>query len=110
MLPVGKSDRITAMLAVTDFTDDNFLLMLTDDGLIKKTPMSRLLKLRATGLSVIKLDVRSYSPHPQNNKHQKSPAISGVSARRNCFAFSHAEALYCKYYSMNSLPIDTGGR
>lgn len=65
MLPVGKSDRITAMLAVAEFTDDNFLLMLTDDGLIKKTPMSRLLKLRATGLSVIKLEVPSYT-----RKHQ----------------------------------------
>ena len=48
------------MLAVTDFTDDTFLLLLTANGLIKKTPLSRLLKLRATGLSVVKLEVGSH--------------------------------------------------
>lgn len=81
------------MLAVTDFTDDNFLLMLTDDGLIKKTPLSRLLKLRATGLSVVKLEVHLYCAHIQDNGRQEAPAAKCLwlaSKRfyhiRNCFS------------------------
>lgn len=52
------------MLPVTEFTDDDFLVMLTADGLIKKTPLSRFQKMMASGLTAIKLRVRlAYRRH-----------------------------------------------
>lgn len=58
MLPISKTANITAMLSVTEFTDDDFLVMLTADGLIKKTPLSRFQKMMSNGLTAIKLRVR----------------------------------------------------
>ena len=58
MLPIGRSDVITALLAVKDFTESDFLLMLTADGMIKKTPLGRFEKMQASGLNAIKLRVR----------------------------------------------------
>ena len=59
VLPIGRSDVITALLAVKDFTESDFLLMLTADGMIKKTPLGRFEKMQASGLSAIKLKVRT---------------------------------------------------
>ncbi len=58
VLPIGKSDVITALLAVKEFTESDFLLMLTAEGTIKKTPLQRFEKMKASGLSAIKLRVR----------------------------------------------------
>ena len=61
VLPITKNDSITAMLPVSEFTDDDFLIMLTAGGLIKKTPLSRFQKMISSGLTAIKLKVREVS-------------------------------------------------
>ena len=61
MLPIGRSDVITALLAVKDFTESDYLLMLTADGMIKKTPLGRFEKMQASGLTAIKMRVQTQS-------------------------------------------------
>lgn len=46
------------MLPVSKFTDDDFLVMLTENGLIKRTPLSDFETIRSNGLIAIKLRVR----------------------------------------------------
>ena len=60
VLPIQKMDAITAMLPVRDFPETSFLLMLTEGGSIKRTPLS-LFKDPSLkgGLIAIKLKVRS---------------------------------------------------
>ena len=44
-----------------EFTESDCLLMLTAEGMIKKTPLQRFEKMQASGLSAIKLRVRRSS-------------------------------------------------
>lgn len=57
ILPIGKGDSIQAMLPVSEFGEEDFLVMLTEQGLIKKTPLSAFAGIRSTGLIGIKLKV-----------------------------------------------------
>ncbi len=56
MLPIPKEERITSVLAVQDFTDDEYLIMLTQGGFIKKTALSAFSNIRANGLIAISLE------------------------------------------------------
>jgi DNA gyrase C-terminal domain, beta-propeller len=60
VLPISKTDSIAAMLPVSQFTDDDFLVMLTETGLIKRTPLSDFETIRSNGLIAIRLRVRSF--------------------------------------------------
>ncbi|MEB3224872.1 MAG: DNA gyrase subunit A [Synechococcus sp.] len=56
LLPIPKEEKITAMLAVSEFTEDEYLVMLTQNGYIKKTALSAFAKIRANGLIAISLE------------------------------------------------------
>ncbi|MEO1094109.1 MAG: DNA gyrase subunit A [Cyanobacteria bacterium J06638_28] len=56
MLPIPKEEKITSVLAVTEFTDDEYLVMLTQGGYIKKTALSAFSNIRANGLIAISLE------------------------------------------------------
>jgi DNA gyrase subunit A len=56
MLPIPKEERITSVLAVQEFTDDEYLIMLTRGGFIKKTALSAFSNIRANGLIAISLE------------------------------------------------------
>ena len=47
------------MLPVEEYNDQAYLLMATEKGLIKKTPLSQFQDVRASGLIAIKLKARS---------------------------------------------------
>jgi DNA gyrase subunit A len=55
MLPIPKHERITSVVAVTEFTDENYLVMLTNGGYIKKTALSAFANIRTNGLIAISL-------------------------------------------------------
>ena len=57
VLPIKKTDRLAAMLPVEEYKDEAYLLMATENGLIKKTPLSQFQDARANGLIAIKLKV-----------------------------------------------------
>jgi DNA gyrase subunit A len=56
LLPIPKEEKITAMLAVSEFTEDEYLVMLTQNGYIKKTALSAFAKIRSNGLIAISLE------------------------------------------------------
>jgi DNA gyrase subunit A len=56
MLPIGKEEKITSMVAVTEFTADEYLIMLTRKGFIKKTPLNAFSNIRSNGLIAISLE------------------------------------------------------
>ncbi|MGB5897383.1 MAG: DNA topoisomerase (ATP-hydrolyzing) subunit A [Geitlerinemataceae cyanobacterium] len=56
MLPIPREEKITSMVAVSEFTDDEYLIMLTQGAYIKKTALSAFANIRANGLIAISLN------------------------------------------------------
>ena len=56
LLPIPREEAITSLLSVSSFDDENYLLMLTSGGFIKRTPLSAFSKIRANGLIAIGLE------------------------------------------------------
>ena len=55
VLPIKKTDKLAAMLPVGEYKEEAYLLMATEKGLIKKTPLSQFQDVRANGLLAMKL-------------------------------------------------------
>ena len=56
MLPIPKEEKITSVISVAEFTDDEYLVMLTQNGYVKKTALSAFSNIRANGLIAISLE------------------------------------------------------
>lgn len=56
MLPISHEEKITSIIPVTEFTDNEYLVMLTQKGYIKKTEVSAFSNIRANGLIAISLE------------------------------------------------------
>ena len=56
LLPIPREEKITSLLSVESFDNENFLLMLTKGGFIKRTPLSAFSKIRSNGLIAISLE------------------------------------------------------
>ncbi|MGF1567554.1 MAG: DNA gyrase subunit A [Nodosilinea sp.] len=56
MLPIPKEECITSVLAVREFTDEDYLVMLTRGGFVKKTALSAFSNIRTNGLIAISLE------------------------------------------------------
>ena len=56
MLPISHEEKVTSIVSVTEFTDDEYLVMLTQKGFIKKTQLSAFSNIRANGLIAISLE------------------------------------------------------
>ncbi len=56
LLPVEKGERISATLAVREFTEGRYIVMATKNGLVKKTPLTDYAHIRANGIIAIKLE------------------------------------------------------
>ena len=55
MLPISQAEKITSLIAVSEFTEDEYLVMLTSKGNIKKTALSAFANIRSNGLIAISL-------------------------------------------------------
>ena len=55
MLPISQAEKVTSMIAVSEFTEDEYLVMLTRKGNIKKTALSAFANIRSNGLIAISL-------------------------------------------------------
>ena len=56
ILPLEENERITAMLPVHEYREDQFIFMATSNGTVKKTPLMAFARQRKTGLIAIGLD------------------------------------------------------
>jgi DNA gyrase subunit A len=55
LLPIPREEQITSLLAVSEFTEDGVLVMLTSGGTIKRTRLSAFANIRSNGLIAIDL-------------------------------------------------------
>ncbi|MEO0947176.1 MAG: DNA gyrase subunit A, partial [Cyanobacteria bacterium J06641_5] len=56
MLNLSQDEKVTSVVPVTEFTEDEHLVMLTRNGFVKKTPLSAFSNIRANGLIAISLE------------------------------------------------------
>ncbi|MEB3358064.1 MAG: DNA gyrase subunit A [Synechococcales bacterium] len=56
MLPIPRDEKITSVIPVTEFVDNEYLVMLTRGGYIKKTELAAFSNIRANGLIGISLE------------------------------------------------------
>ena len=56
LFPVTEGERVTAMVAVTDFVPDTYMLMATAQGEIKKTAVDNFASVRSSGLIAVDLE------------------------------------------------------
>lgn len=52
VLPLQVGEEITTILPVTEFSEDEYLVLATEQGLIKKTPLNAFEKLTSRGLTI----------------------------------------------------------
>ncbi len=56
LLPIDSDEKITAMIRVEEFDEDKFLVMITKNGIIKRTLLSAYNTTRKGGIIAIELD------------------------------------------------------
>lgn len=56
MLAIASGEKITSVIAVSEFAEDEYLVMLTAGGYIKKTKISAFANIRTNGLIAISLE------------------------------------------------------
>lgn len=56
LLPLEKDEKITSMIRMSEFEEDSFLVMVTKQGVIKRTETSSYRNVRKGGLIAINLD------------------------------------------------------
>ncbi len=56
ILPLDEGERITTFLPVRDYPEDQFVLMATSAGVVKKTPLPNFSRPRSSGLIALNLD------------------------------------------------------
>jgi DNA gyrase subunit A len=56
LLPIPREEKITSVVPVSEFTDHEYLVMLTRKGFIKKTALDAFSNIRANGLIAISLE------------------------------------------------------
>jgi DNA gyrase subunit A len=55
LLPLQEGERITAVLPVTEFSEDKYIFMATSSGTVKKTPLSDFSRPRSNGIIAVEL-------------------------------------------------------
>lgn len=60
MFPLEQDEKITVVLSVKEFSDDQFVFMATSQGTVKKTPLSHFSNPRKAGIIAVGLDEGDY--------------------------------------------------
>ncbi|WP_299491688.1 DNA gyrase subunit A [Acaryochloris sp. IP29b_bin.137] len=56
LLPIPREEKITSVIPVSEFSEDEYLVMMTGGGFIKKTALAAFSNIRANGLIAISLE------------------------------------------------------
>ena len=56
MLPLGEDEKIAAMIKTSDYDEGRYIIMVTKNGKIKRTPLSAYKNVRKNGLRAVGLD------------------------------------------------------
>lgn len=56
LLPITREEKLTSILQVSEFSEDEYLVMMTTQGFIKKTALAAFSHIRSNGLIAISLE------------------------------------------------------
>lgn len=56
LLPLEENERVTSILAIKEYRDDQFVFMATSSGTVKKTALTAFSRPRSVGLRALELD------------------------------------------------------
>lgn len=56
LLPIAQDEKVTSMIRVREFDNDSYLVMVTKNGVIKRTPLSAFSNVRKNGINAVTLD------------------------------------------------------
>lgn len=56
LLPITREEKVTSVIQVSEFSEDEYLVMMTNLGFIKKTALSAFSNIRSNGLIAISLE------------------------------------------------------
>jgi DNA gyrase subunit A len=56
LLPITREEKVTSVIQVSEFSEDEYLVMMTSQGFIKKTALSAFSNIRSNGLIAISLE------------------------------------------------------
>lgn len=56
LLPLAENEKIAAMMKVSEFHDDNYIVIVTKQGKIKRTPLPAYKNVRKNGIIAIRLE------------------------------------------------------
>lgn len=91
MLPIPREEKITSVVPVTEFTSDEYLVMLTKGGYIKKTELAAFSNIRANGLIAISLEEGDQLRWVQRAKEDDSIVIGSRQGMAIHFRTDHEQ-------------------
>ncbi|MDS3860960.1 DNA gyrase subunit A [Thermosynechococcaceae cyanobacterium BACA0444] len=91
MLPIPREEKITSVIAVQEFTEDEYLVMLTTKGYIKKTALAAFSNIRSNGLIAISLEEGDQLRWVRRAKVSDSIIIGSRAGMAIHFRASHAQ-------------------
>ncbi len=91
LLPVPKEEKITSIVPVTEFSSDEYLVMLTNGGYIKKTELAAFSNIRANGLIAISLEEGDQLRWVRRAKVEDSVIIGSRRGMAIHFRCNHAQ-------------------
>ncbi|KYC36739.1 DNA gyrase subunit A [Scytonema hofmannii PCC 7110] len=91
LLPVPKEEKITSIVPVTEFSRDEYLVMLTNGGYIKKTELAAFSNIRANGLIAISLEEGDQLRWVRRAKVEDSVIIGSRRGMAIHFRCNHAQ-------------------
>jgi DNA gyrase subunit A len=89
MLPIPKEEKITSIVPVSEFSDNEYLVMLTQGGNIKKTSLAAFSNIRANGLIAISLEEKDQLRWVRRAKPEDSVIVGSRNGMAIHFRCNH---------------------
>jgi DNA gyrase subunit A len=89
LLPIPREEKITSVIPVTEFSEDEYLVMLTSGGFIKKTELAAFKSIRSNGLIAISLEEGDQLRWVRRTREQDSIIIGSSLGKSIHFRATH---------------------
>jgi DNA gyrase subunit A len=89
LLPIPREEKITSVIPVTEFSEDEYLVMLTSGGFIKKTELAAFKNIRSNGLIAISLEEGDQLRWVRRTREQDSIIIGSSLGKSIHFRATH---------------------
>ena len=84
LVPLVDNEKITAILPVKEFTENQYVFMATAMGTVKKTPLSDFSRPRAAGIIAVDLRRRRFADRRRAHRRQARRDAVQLRAARRC--------------------------